>query len=136
MTNKMNMTDEQLAQELRKGKGGKLGGKLLSLLGVVVAIVGIVLGGSIVLIVIGGVLLALGQMVQGKRKEAADRQVFDTLAPEVVNSVFENADLSPAEHTLHVEDSHIPLPAHSCHTAADISAGFMRVCPRKCVPSS
>ena len=61
---KTNMTDEQLAQELRKNKGGKLGGKLLSLLGVVVAIVGIVLGGSIVLIVIGGVLLALGQMVQ------------------------------------------------------------------------
>ena len=27
------MTDEQLAQELRKSKGGKLGGKLLSLLG-------------------------------------------------------------------------------------------------------
>ena len=27
------MTDEQLAQELRKSKGGKLGGKILSLLG-------------------------------------------------------------------------------------------------------
>ena len=67
MANKTNMTDEQLAQELRKSKGGKLGGKLLSLLGVVVAIAGIVLGGSIVLIVIGGVLLALGQKVQGKR---------------------------------------------------------------------
>ena len=126
---KTNMTDEQLAQELRKNKGGKLGGKLLSLLGVVVAIVGIVLGGSIVLIVIGGVLLALGQMVQGKRKEAADRQVFDTLAPEVVNSVFENADLSPAEHTLHVEDSHIPLPAHSCHTGSGYIRGLYEGLP-------
>ena len=37
MANKTNMTDEQLAQELRKNKGGKLGGKLLSLLGVIVA---------------------------------------------------------------------------------------------------
>ena len=64
MANQANMTDEQLAQELRKGKGGKLGGKILSLLGVIVAIVGIVLGGNIVMIVIGGVLLALGQMVQ------------------------------------------------------------------------
>ncbi len=126
---KTNMTDEQLAQELRKNKGGKLGGKLLSLLGVIVAIVGIVLGGSIVLIVIGGVLLALGQMVRGKRKEAADRQVFDTLAPEVVNSVFENADLSPAEHTLHVEDSHIPLPAHSCHTGSGYIRGLYKGLP-------
>ena len=136
MTNKTNMTDEQLAQELRKRKGGKLGGKLLSLLGVVVAIVGIVLGGSIVLIVIGGVLLALGQMVQGKRKEAADRQVFDTLAPEVVNSVFENADLS-----LPSIPCMLRIPTFLCRPtpatrAADISAGFMRVCPRKCVPSS
>ena len=35
---KTNMTDEHLAQELRRGKGGKPGGKLLSLLGGVVAI--------------------------------------------------------------------------------------------------
>ena len=61
----MNMTDEHLAQELRKSKGGKLGGKILSLLGGVVAIVGIILGGNIVLIIIGGVILGLGQMVQG-----------------------------------------------------------------------
>ena len=86
----------------------------------------IVLG---LLIVIGGVLLALGQMVQGKRKEAADRQGFDTLAPEVVNSVFENADLSPAEHTLHVEDSHIPLPAHSCHTGSGYIRGLYEGLP-------
>ena len=33
---KTNMTDEQLAQELRKSKGGKLGGKILLLLGVVI----------------------------------------------------------------------------------------------------
>ena len=46
------MTDEQLAQELCKSKGGKLGGKLLSLLGGAVAIAGILLGGNIVLIVI------------------------------------------------------------------------------------
>ena len=50
---KTNMTDEQLAQELRKSKGGKLGGKILSLLGGVIAVAGIILGGNIVLIVIG-----------------------------------------------------------------------------------
>ncbi len=68
------MTDEQLAQELRKSKGGKLGGKLLSLLGGAVAVAGILLGGNLVLVVIGGVVLGLGQMVQGKSKEQAGRQ--------------------------------------------------------------
>ena len=129
MANQANMTDEQLAQELRKGKGGKLGGKILSLLGVIVAIVGIVLGGNIVMIVIGGVLLALGQMVQGKRREAVDRQVFDTLAPEIVDSVFENADLSPAEHILRVEDSNIPLPDHSYHTGSGYVRGLYKGLP-------
>ena len=45
-----NMTDEHLSQQLRKSKGGKLGGKLLSLVGGVVAIAGIILGGNIVLL--------------------------------------------------------------------------------------
>ena len=55
---------EELEQELRKSKGGKLGGKLLSLLGGAVAIAGILLGGNIVLTLLGGVILALGQASQ------------------------------------------------------------------------
>ena len=74
---KTNMTDEQLAQELRKSKGGKLGGKILSLLGGVIAVAGMILGDNLVLVVIGGVVLGLGQMVQGKSKEQAGRQTFD-----------------------------------------------------------
>ena len=58
---KTNMTDEQLAQELRKSKGGKLGGKILSLLGGVIAVAGMILGDNLVLVVIGGVVLGLGQ---------------------------------------------------------------------------
>ena len=45
-----NMTDEHLSRQLRKSKSGKLGGKLLSLVGGVVAIAGIILGGNIVLL--------------------------------------------------------------------------------------
>ena len=63
---KTNRTEEQLEQELRKSKGGKLSGKILSMLGVVIAVAGIILGGNLVLVVIGGVILGLGQMVQGK----------------------------------------------------------------------
>ena len=92
----MNMTDEHLAQELRKSKGGKLGGKILSMLGVVIAVVGIILGGNIVLIIIGGVILGLGQMVRGKSKGNANQQAFDAIAPGVVSTAFENVQMNPA----------------------------------------
>ena len=110
---KTNMTDEQLAQELRKSKGGKLGGKILSLLGGVVAIAGIILGGNIVLIIIGGVILGLGQMVQGKSKDKASRQTFDAIAPDIVSAAFENVQMSPAPHLLDAKDTNIPLPSHT-----------------------
>ena len=88
---KTNMTDEQLAQELRKSKGGKI----LSLLGGVIAVAGMILGGNLVLVVIGGVVLGLGQMVQGKSKEQAGRQTFDSIAPDIVGTAFENVQMNP-----------------------------------------
>ena len=108
-----NMTDEHLAQELRKSKGGKLGGKLLSLLGGVVAIAGIILGGNIVLIVIGGVILGLGQMVQGKSKGNAKQQAFEAIAPDVVGAAFENVQMNLEPHLLDAEETNIPLPSHT-----------------------
>ena len=108
-----NMTDERLSQQLRKSKGGKLGGKILSLLGGVVAIAGIILGGNIVLIVIGGVILGLGQMVQGKSKSKASQQAFDAIAPDLVSAALENVQLSPTPHLLDAEDTNIPLPRHT-----------------------
>ena len=76
---KTTMIEEQLAQELNKSKSGKLGGKMLSLLGAVIGIAGVVLGGKIVLVIIGGVLIGLGQMVQGKSRGETSQQVFDTI---------------------------------------------------------
>ena len=110
---KTNMTDEHLAQELRRSKGGKPGGKLLSLLGGVVAIAGIILGGNIVLVVIGGVILGLGQMVQGKSKEQADRQTFDSIAPDIVDTAFENVQMNPVPPLLDANGTNIPLPSHT-----------------------
>lgn len=110
---KTNMTDEQLAQELRKSKGGKLGGKILSLVGGVVAIAGIILGGNIVLVVIGGVILGLGQMVQGKSKDKASQQTFDAIAPDIVSAAFENVQMNPTPHLLDAKDTNIPLPSHT-----------------------
>ncbi len=109
----IHQTDEQLAQELRKSRSGKLGGKLLSLVGVVIAVAGIVLGGNIVAIVIGGVLLALGQMAQSKSKSKASQQAFAAIAPGVTASVFENVQMDASPRLLRAEDTNIPLPSHS-----------------------
>ena len=110
---KTNMADEHLAQELRKSKGGKLGGKLLSLLGSAVAIAGILLGGNIVLTLLGGVVLAIGQAVQGKAKAHADGQAFDAIAPEIIGACLENIQMNPTSHLLDAKDTNIPLPSHS-----------------------
>ena len=108
-----NMTDERLSQQLRKSKGGKLGGKILSLLGVVIAVVGIILGSNIALIVLGGVVLTLGQMVQGKSKDKASQQTFDAIAPDIVSAALENVQMNPTPHLLDAKDTNIPLPSHT-----------------------
>lgn len=110
---KTNMTDEQLSQELRKSKGSKLGGKILSLLGGVIAVAGMILGGNLVLVVIGGVVLGLGQMVQGKSKGNANQQTFEVIAPDIVGAAFENVQMNLTPHLLDAEDTNIPLPGHT-----------------------
>ena len=110
---KTNMTDEQLSQELRKSKGSKLGGKILSLLGGVIAVAGMILGGNLVLVVIGGVVLGLGQMVQGKSKGNANQQTFEAIAPDIVGAAFENVQMNLTPHLLDAEDTNIPLPEHT-----------------------
>ncbi len=108
-----NMTDEALSQQLRRSRGGKWGGKLLSLLGVVIAVAGILLGGNLVLIVVGGIVLALGQAVQSRSKEQAGQQTFDAMAPDIVGTVLENVQMNPTPPLLHAEDANIPLPRHT-----------------------
>ena len=78
-----------------------------------VAIAGIILGGNIVLVVIGGVILGLGQMVQGKSKDKASQQAFDAIAPDIVSAALENVQMSPTSHLLDAEDTNIPLPGHT-----------------------
>ena len=105
-----NLTDEQLSQQLRKSKGGKWGGTILSLLGGVIVFAGIVLGGNLVLIIAGVVILALGQTAKGKSKEQADRRAFDALAPDIVSTVFDNIQMEPTPHILDAKDTNIHCP--------------------------
>ena len=108
-----NMTDEALSQRLRRSRGGKWGGKLLSLLGVAIAVAGILLGGNLVLIVLGGIVLALGQAVQSRSKEQAGQQTFDAMAPDIAGTVLENVQMNPTPPLLNAEDTNIPLPRHT-----------------------
>ena len=121
-----NMTDEALSQQLRRSRGGKWGGKLLSLLGVVIAVAGILLGGNLVLIVLGGIVLALGQAVQSRSKEQAGQQAFDAMAPDIAGTVLENVQMSPTPHLLDAEDTNIPLPRHTYCSGSGYVRGTYR----------
>ena len=121
-----NMTDEALSQQLRRSRGGKWGGKLLSLLGVVIAVAGILLGGNLVLIVVGGIVLALGQAVQSRSKEQTGQQTFDAMAPDIAGTVLENVQMNPTPPLLHAEDTNSPLPRHTYCSGSGYIRGVYR----------
>lgn len=123
---KTTMIEEKLAQELNKSKSGKLGGKMLSLLGAVIGIAGVILGGKIVLVIIGGVLIGLGQMVQGKSRGETSQQVFDTIVPDMMSMIFEDVQINPVPHLLDVKDTNIPLPNHSYCSGSGYVRGIYR----------
>ena len=121
-----NMTDEALSQQLRRSRGGKWGGRLLSLLGVVIAVAGILLGGNLVLIVVGGIVLALGQAVQSRSKEQTGQQAFDAMAPGIAGTVLENVQMNPTPPLLNAEDTNIPLPRHTYCSGSGYIRGVYR----------
>lgn len=121
-----NMTDEALSQQLRRSRGGKWGGKLLSLLGVAIAVAGILLGGNLVLIVLGGIVLALGQAVQSRSKEQSGQQTFDAMAPDIAGTVLENVQMNPTPPLLNAEDTNIPLPRHTYCSGSGYIRGVYR----------
>lgn len=81
-----------------------MGKRLLSILGLLIAIVGIVFGGNLILVIIGCVILGLGQMIKDKED--------NELNMNVVHEFFENVKINPESHILNVSDTNIPLPKH------------------------
>lgn len=81
-----------------------MGKRLLSILGLLIAIVGIVFGGNLVLVIIGCVILDLGQMIKDKED--------NELNMNVVHEFFEDVKMNPESHILNVSDTNIPLPKH------------------------
>ena len=81
-----------------------MGKRLLSILGLLIAIVGIVFGGNLVLVIIGCVILGLGQMIKDKEDNELNKNVVDEF--------FEDVKMNPESHILNVSDTNIPLPKH------------------------
>ena len=119
---KNKLTDRQLAKELQKGKRGGAGGKLLIGLGAIVVLIGIIMNGSIPVVIVGVLIAGLGEWLKGKSKGSADRQVYDTIVPDVVNAVFDNVQMAPTPHLLDVKDTNIPLPDHTHYSGS----GYVR----------
>ena len=110
---KNKMTDQQLTKEMRKGKRGGIGGTLLIGLGAVVVLIGIIMNGSIPVVIVGVLIAGLGEWLKAKSKGSADQQVYDNIVPDVVNAVFDDVQMDPTPHLLDAEDTNIPLPDHT-----------------------
>lgn len=94
-----------------------MGKRLLSILGLLIAIVGIVFGGNLVLVIVGCVILGLGQMM--KDKESYSTSNYN----ESFGKYFEDVNVNPNSHILKVEDTNIPLPKHDYCSAKDYVQG-------------
>lgn len=81
-----------------------MGKRLLSILGLLIVIVGIVFGGNLVLVIIGCVILGLGQIIKDKEDNGLNMNV--------VHEFFEDVKMNPESHILNVSDTNIPLPKH------------------------
>lgn len=81
-----------------------MGKRLLSILGLLIVIVGIVFGGNLVLVIIGCVILGLGQIIKDKEDNGLNMNV--------VHEFFEDVKMNPDTHMLNVSDTNIPLPKH------------------------
>ena len=64
----MKMTEEELAQEIASGRRGSAGGRLLEILGGVLVVAGMILGGSLPLLIVGAVMAGLGGVDREKDK--------------------------------------------------------------------
>lgn len=92
-----------------------MGKRLLSILGLLIAIVGIVFGGNLILVIVGCVILGLGQMIKDKED--------NELNMNIVHEFFEDVKINPNTHILKVRNTNIPLPKHDYCSASGYVQG-------------
>lgn len=71
-----------------------------------IVIVGFMFGGNLVLVIIGCVILGLGQMIKDKEESTASG------IDEIIKEFFVDVQFNPNTHMLNVSDTNIPLPKH------------------------
>ena len=81
-----------------------MGKKILSILGVGIVLIGIVFDGNLVLILVGAILLGLGQVSKENGNNSKNKQVL--------HEFFDDVNIDPVSHLLDVSDTNIPLPKH------------------------
>ncbi len=81
-----------------------MGKKILPILGLGIVLIGIVFGGNLVLILVGAILLGLGQVSKENGNNSKNKQVF--------HEFFDDVNIYPVSHLLDVSDTNIPLPKH------------------------
>ena len=81
-----------------------MGKKILSILDLGIVLIGIVFGGNLVLILVGAILLGLGQVSKENGTNSKNKQVF--------HEFFDDVNIDPVSHLLDVSDTNIPLPKH------------------------
>ena len=119
---KRKMSDAELSRALEKNSGGRMTGKMLAALGLVIAVGGILLGNFVVMI-FGGVVLALGQMLQGKARDQVNQRTFEEVAPDIMGTVFQDIDQNPPDpKLLYPGDTNIPVPTNDYSH----SSGYIR----------
>lgn len=99
-----------------------MGKRLLSILGLLIAIVGIVFGGNLVLVIVGCVILGLGQMIKDKKEEST-ASGMDV----IIKEFFEDVQFNPNTHMLNVSDTNIPLPKHDYCSGSGYVQGKYKV---------
>ncbi len=119
---KNKLTDRQLAGEMRKGRQGGSGGKIVEILGLIVLIAGAVFGGSIPVIIVGALIAGLGEWIKTRSRNTAGRLAAEAIVPDIVNAAFENVQPDPSPRLPDPKDTNIPLPKHD-HCSA---GGYMR----------
>ena len=81
-----------------------MGKKILSILGLGIVLIGIVFDGNLVLILVGAILLGLGQVSKENGNNSKNKQVL--------HEFFDDVNIDPVSHLLDVSDTNIPLPKH------------------------
>ena len=91
-----------------------MGKKILSILGLLIALVGIVFGGDLILVIVGCVILGVGQMMKDDSTSNLN---------EGFGKYFEDVKMNPESHILKIRNTNIPLPKHDYESASDYVQG-------------